>query len=153
MWDSWRHFDKCLLPNCLLTSSLIAKSCSSPLLYPFFLFLRSSHLFIWLHQALELLLSCPTACGILVLQTGTEPTSPALQSRFLTTEPPGKSLYSSLFLFLSMKFSPPIMKMPSLLAFVLYFTYSFKSPSSGQVAWIFPHSECFLSHFLAFLAS
>ena len=31
-------------------------------------------------------LSCSVACGIL-----TEPTSPALQGRFLTTEPPGKS--------------------------------------------------------------
>ena len=37
-------------------------------------------------------LSCSTACGILVIQSGTEPKSPALQSRFLTTEPPGKSL-------------------------------------------------------------
>ena len=31
-------------------------------------------------------LSCSVACGILI-----EPTSPALQSKFLTTGPPGKS--------------------------------------------------------------
>ena len=34
--------------------------------------------------------SCPTACRILVLQPGIEPTSPALEGRFLTTRPPGK---------------------------------------------------------------
>ena len=32
-------------------------------------------------------LSCPTACGILVPQAGIEPTSPALEGRFLTTGP------------------------------------------------------------------
>ena len=37
-------------------------------------------------------LSCSTAGGILVIQSGMEPKSPALQSRFLSTEPPGKSL-------------------------------------------------------------
>ena len=37
-------------------------------------------------------LSFPTACGILVPQPGIEPTSPALEGRFLTTGPPGKSL-------------------------------------------------------------
>ena len=36
-------------------------------------------------------LSCSTACGILVSQAGIEPISPALQGRFLTTGPPGKS--------------------------------------------------------------
>ena len=39
----------------------------------------------------EVRLSCPTACGILVLQPGIEPMSPALEGRFLTTGPPGKS--------------------------------------------------------------
>ena len=81
-------------PNCLLTSSLIAKSSSSPLSLSFLSFFFFK-IFIYLFgctRALELLLSCPTACGILVLHTGTEPMSPALQSRFLTTEPPGKSL-------------------------------------------------------------
>ena len=33
----------------------------------------------------------PAACGILVPQLGLEPLSPALQGRFLTTRPPGKS--------------------------------------------------------------
>ena len=37
-------------------------------------------------------LSCPAACGILVPRPGMEPASPALEGRFLTTEPPGKSL-------------------------------------------------------------
>ena len=36
--------------------------------------------------------SCPMACGIFP-QTGTEPSSPALEGRFSTTEPPGKSHY------------------------------------------------------------
>ena len=36
-------------------------------------------------------LSFPVACGILVPQSGTEPVSPALEGRFLTTGPPGKS--------------------------------------------------------------
>ena len=36
-------------------------------------------------------LSCPTTCGIIVPQSGIEPTSPGLQGEFLTTEPPGKS--------------------------------------------------------------
>ena len=37
-------------------------------------------------------LSCPEARGILVPQPGIEPISPALESRFLTTGPPGKFL-------------------------------------------------------------
>ena len=36
--------------------------------------------------------SCPTACSMLVLRPGVKPISPALESRFLTTGPPGKSL-------------------------------------------------------------
>ena len=34
---------------------------------------------------------CPMACGILVPGPGIEPVPPALEGRFLTTEPPGKS--------------------------------------------------------------
>ena len=37
-------------------------------------------------------LSCSEACGILVPWPGIKPASPALQGRFLTTGPPGKSL-------------------------------------------------------------
>ena len=37
-------------------------------------------------------LSCPVACGILVPRPGIEPVSPALEGRFSTTGPPGKSL-------------------------------------------------------------
>ena len=36
-------------------------------------------------------LSCPEACGILVPQPGIQPTSPALQGRFLTSGPPVNS--------------------------------------------------------------
>ena len=42
-------------------------------------------------------LSCPT-CGILVPQPGTELTSLALEGRFLTTGPPGKSHQESVIL-------------------------------------------------------
>ena len=38
--------------------------------------------------------SCLVACGIWRPWPGMEPTSPALESRFPTTGPPGKSLYS-----------------------------------------------------------
>ena len=37
-------------------------------------------------------LSCPKACGTLV-QPRVEPSFPVLQGRFLTSEPPGKSLH------------------------------------------------------------
>ena len=39
-------------------------------------------------------LHCPRACGILVPSPGIKPTSLALEGRFLTTEPPGKSFHS-----------------------------------------------------------
>ena len=35
-------------------------------------------------------LSCLEACGILFLEQGVKPASPALEGGFLTTEPPGK---------------------------------------------------------------
>ena len=38
-------------------------------------------------------LSCPTACGILVPGPGIGPTLPALEGRFPTTRPPGKSQF------------------------------------------------------------
>ena len=37
-------------------------------------------------------LSCPAACGILLPRLGIEPAFPALEGRFLTTGPRGKSL-------------------------------------------------------------
>ena len=46
-------------------------------------------------------LSCPEARGILVPQPGIEPISPALESRFLTTRPPGKFL--NIFFFFKRK--------------------------------------------------
>jgi len=36
-------------------------------------------------------LRLPTACGILFPQPGIQPVSPALEGKFLTTGPPGKS--------------------------------------------------------------
>ena len=42
---------------------------------------------------------CSVACGILVSQPGIEPTSPALQGRFLTTAPPGKLSLGQLIMF------------------------------------------------------
>ena len=45
--------------------------------------------------AVALGLSGPSACGILVPGPGTEPVSPALQGRLLTTGPPGKSLIAT----------------------------------------------------------
>ena len=45
-------------------------------------------------------LSCPAACGILAPQPGIESVSHALEGRFLTTGPPGKSLLID-FLFYS----------------------------------------------------
>ena len=42
-------------------------------------------------------LSCPVVCGILVPRPGIEPMSPALEGRFFTTGPPGKSLNASHF--------------------------------------------------------
>ena len=44
------------------------------------------------------LLSCPTACGILVPRPGTEPVTPALDGGLLTTGLLGKSLMASLVL-------------------------------------------------------
>ena len=62
----------------------------------FFMFLNIYLLIYLLHRVLVMAygiffvaaprLSCSVACGILI-----EPTSPALQSKFLTTGPPGKS--------------------------------------------------------------
>ena len=52
--------------------------------------------------------NCCASSGILVSQTGIEPMFPALEGRFLTTGPPGKSphqLYSSHFCIPSMLFS------------------------------------------------
>ena len=43
-------------------------------------------------------LRCPSALGILVPQPGLELTSPALQGRFLTTGPPGRSLGGTFYL-------------------------------------------------------
>ena len=60
--------------------------------------------FVWLPQVLvaahglfwHVVMACwlifPTACGVLVLQPGIQPVSPALKGRFSTPEPLGKSL-------------------------------------------------------------
>ena len=46
--------------------------------------------FCWGRQARWF--SCPSACGILLPQSGVKPKSPALEDRFLTTVLPGRSL-------------------------------------------------------------
>ena len=43
-------------------------------------------------------LSCSSACGVLVPQPGIEFTCSASEGKFLTTGPPGKSLFTVLFL-------------------------------------------------------
>ena len=52
-----------------------------------------AHGFLWLRLAGSLIaahgLSCPAAFGILVLQPGIEPISPALEGEFFTTGPRG----------------------------------------------------------------
>ena len=50
-------------------------------------------IYFWLHWVLVVAsgLGYPTACGILVPQTGIKLTSPALEGGFLTPGPPGKS--------------------------------------------------------------
>ena len=54
-------------------------------------------------------LICSMACGILVPWPGIEPTFHALEGRFLTTGPPGKSPpFLSLFLWLSSHFPPEL---------------------------------------------
>ena len=47
---------------------------------------------MWVLQFVALGLRCPMACGISVPQPGIEPTSPALEGRFLTPGPPGMAL-------------------------------------------------------------
>ena len=43
--------------------------------------------------------SCPAACGILVPWSEIQPAFPALEGGFLTTGPPGKSLWAFFFFF------------------------------------------------------
>ena len=49
------------------------------------------HFFFFFCSAQVSLVAAPVACGILVLQTGIKPASPALEGGSLTTEPPKKS--------------------------------------------------------------
>ena len=62
--------------------------------FAYFYFYLFIYLF-WLHWVfvVDCRLSCPEACEIVVPQPGTEPMSPALEGGFLTTGPPGKSLF------------------------------------------------------------
>ena len=73
------------------------------------LFLWKIFVSFWLYQVLVVvcrLCSCgartllPVACGILVLGPGIKPVLPALEGRFLTSGPPGKSLKSWFFKFI-----------------------------------------------------
>ena len=68
-------------------------------------------------------LICPMACGVLVPWPGIEPTFPALEGRFVTTGPPGKSSpFLSLFLWFSCHFSPELC---SHICLLLFSTISF----------------------------
>ena len=49
---------------------------------------------VWAQQLAVHGLSCSSAYGILVPQSGIKPVSSALQGGFLTTGPPGKSVFS-----------------------------------------------------------
>ena len=55
---------------------------------------------MWLDQVLVAAggFSCSEAPGIVVLQLVIEPVSSASEGRFLTAGPPGKSLFSSLYI-------------------------------------------------------
>ena len=59
-------------------------------------------IYLWLCRvfavARGLLSSCCAACGILVPRPGIDPASPALEGRFLTAGPPGKSFLSAFVL-------------------------------------------------------
>ena len=55
-------------------------------------------LLLWANSSVVAALAfrCPAACGILVPWLGIKPTSSALESEFLNTEPPGSPLYHNL---------------------------------------------------------
>ena len=88
---------------------------SSPQLSSFLSFFLSSFLFffffLWLHSIFiwVLGLSCPTAWGILVPRPGIEPTSPALEGRFLTTGPLAKFLLFPFWSLAGTAFKSPFM--------------------------------------------
>ena len=73
-------------------------------------------------------LSCPATCGIVVPRPGIEPQSPALESRFSTPGPPGKSF-------------PIIFSLPFLLLLHLKDGLSHSDQHSkyrGKIFWEFP---------------
>ena len=80
-------------------SNLDLRSTNSTLFVLFLFFFFLPHwVFIVVHRALTLWyegLGAPMISGILVPQLGIELTSPALEGRFLTTGPSGKSLFNS----------------------------------------------------------
>ena len=75
----------------------------------------------------ELILS--KACGILVPSPRTEPMSPALQSGFLTTEPPVKSLVCTILI------------IPSIPEFIYTYVEKAMAPHSSTLAWKIPWME------------
>ena len=95
-------------------AGLLRQPTAPAVLLTFFFKFFKIYLPIWLHQVLAAAyrifvtshgsfslavvrgLRCSVACGILVPQPGIEPESPALQGRFLTTRPLGKSPVDSL---------------------------------------------------------
>ena len=85
-------------------------------------------------------LTCPMACGILVPQPGIKPTSPALQGRFLTAEPLGKSLGWVFYLLQPTKCGrsdaililDPAFKRPATSAFPLRASFQKRSPGNSD---------------------
>ena len=78
-------------------------------------------------------LSCPLACGILVPQPGIQPASPALEGRFLTPGPPGKSLFS-LFCLVKPHSCFKVQQVTgSCWGKVTFLFLPFSSPSGGQL--------------------
>ena len=81
--------------------------------------------------------SCPLACGIFVPGSGIEPMSSALQGRFLTTGPPGKSLSN---VFLNKSYSCAWFK-----SWIVFMVFNSQIP----VPWTSPSIFCSLRHLLS----
>ena len=82
-------------------------------------------------------LSCSKARGISGPQPGIKPMSPALQGRFLTTGPPGKSCHSS-FLYTALTYSLPNLEPAcySMSGYNCYFLMCIQiSLEAGKVVW------------------
>ena len=111
-WAEYLKETLCVSPQFFLWAAFLC------LLFFFFLIIFKVFIYLfkfWLHEvfvaahglcvvahglsfAVPHGLSCSSACGILVPQPGIEFTCSALDGKFLTTGPPGKSLFTILLL-------------------------------------------------------